>query len=278
MADRVYPSTKPAAVPAAAAVANGGGAGGGANGVAPPPAVSVPPGAAKPQIYNPNRPPYRPQPYTQGRRARRKRCTCCCCLFWSILVILLLALVVAIAGAAFWVLYRPHSPAFTVSNFRLANLNLTSNADTSHLASAMNLTLSNSNPNKKISFFYDDFTLRVLSGSGVLIANGSAPGFPSAPKDANTMKLQLKNSADLDAESARDLKSDLKKKTLAMKVKAETKVRVKIGKMKTKKVIIRVTCVGIHGTAPTGKTATVLSTGDAKCSVDLRFKIWRFTF
>ncbi|CAM8955604.1 unnamed protein product [Rhodiola kirilowii] len=265
MADRVYPSTNPTA---AAAATDG----------ATPPTVSAPPGATKPQLYNPNRQPYRPHPYTHDRRTRRKRCTCCCTLFWSILVILFLALIVAIAGAVFWVLYKPHSPKFTISNFRIANLNLTSTSDTSHLSSAMNLTLSSSNPNKKLSFLYSDFHISVLSNSGVLIANGSAPGFLSAPKDAESMKLELKNSADLDVESAKGLNSDLKKKSLAMKVKAETRARVKIGKMKTMKVIIRVTCEGISGTAPTGKTTTVASTAGAKCSVDFRFRIWRFTF
>ncbi|CAM8919684.1 unnamed protein product [Rhodiola kirilowii] len=272
MADRVYPSTRPAAPASAIPI------GGGGNGGAPPTAVTAAPGMVKPQVYNPNRPPYRPQQYVHGRRARRKFCSCCCCLFWFILIILILALIVAIGGAAFWVLYRPHSPSFTVSNLRLAHLNLTSTADTAHISSAMNLTLATSNPNKKIQFFYEHFTLTILSGSNVVIANGSAPGFVSEAKGVKSMKLELKKSADLDAEEAKGLRSDLKKKRVAMKVKAETRVRVKIGKLKTKQVIVRVTCGGIHGTVPTGKTATVASTADSKCSVDIRFKIWKFTF
>lgn len=74
------------------------------------------------------------------------------------------------------------------------------------------------------------------------------------------------------------LKSDLKnKKSLPLTIKLDTKVKVKIGSLKTKKVPIRVVCDGIRITPPSGKTPTTASTSDVKCKVDLRIKIWKWT-
>lgn len=74
------------------------------------------------------------------------------------------------------------------------------------------------------------------------------------------------------------MKSNLKNKnSLPLKIQLDTKVKVKIGGMKTKKVGVRVKCDGIKATVPTGKTATAATTSKVKCKVDLRFKIWRWT-
>ena len=75
------------------------------------------------------------------------------------------------------------------------------------------------------------------------------------------------------------LRSDLKRKTgVPMKVQMDTKVKVKMGNLKSKKVGIRVTCQGIRGVAPKSKSPSVVSVSDAKCEVDLRIKIWKWTF
>lgn len=75
-----------------------------------------------------------------------------------------------------------------------------------------------------------------------------------------------------------DLKSDVKnKKSLPLKIRLDTKVKAKLGSLKTKKVPIRVTCDGVKATAPTGKRATTATTSDSHCKVDLRIKIWKWT-
>lgn len=265
MTDRVYPSSKPTTTGAA------------------PGGTTAPAAApAKSHLYNPTRPTYRPQAHR--RRPRRScRSICCCCFFWFLLVLLLLILLAATAGAALWVFYRPHSPTFSVSTFKTTQFNLSaSSADASssgHLSAAFNLTVAARNPNKKITIFYDPFTVSI-SSNDVILANGSYPAFASSPKDFTVLKPTLSShSRDLDADSVTSLRSDLKKKSgLPLEFQMDTKVKIKMGGFKSSKVGIRVTCDGIQAAVPKGKSPSVASTSDSKCEVDLRIKIWKWTF
>lgn len=266
MADRVYPAGKPAV--------NGGAA----------PAAANPAAAVKPQLYRP----YRPQPAGHSRRRRhydRRRCSVCCCCFWTVLLVLGLCLLAAIAGAALYVLYRPHRPEFSFSSLRTATLNLTGAADGSstRLITLFNLTLTSKNPNSHFTFAYDSFAVALSSSSSnsVFLGNGSLPAFTSNEKNVTTLRAIVSlRSQDLDAESVTSLRSDLKRKNgVPVKIQMDTKVQVSAGKLKSKKVGIRVSCEGFKGVvAPQGKSPSVATVSDSKCKVDLRIKIWKLTF
>ncbi|CAL1390010.1 unnamed protein product [Linum trigynum] len=279
MSEKVFPASKPAANGTA-----------GTNGTAAAPAAAattVPnPTAAtnKSHLYNPtSRLPYRPQPHNRRRRTRSGRSICCCCCFWTILVILLLLLVAAIAGAALYTLYRPHRPAFSIPSLRIHRLNLTTAADsaTSHVSTLLNFTVIAKNPNSHLSFFYDPFTVSASSGD-VFLGNGTLPAFSLSKKNETSLRnVVVSGSNEVDAESVNGLRSDLKKRNgvAALKIQLDTKVVVKVGKVKTKKVGIRVTCEDIKGTVPKGKAPpSVAVTAGSKCKVDLRIKIWKVTF
>ena len=252
MTDRVYPSAKPTNG-AAALVGN----------------PSFP--ATKAQLYNASRPAYRPQP---PRRSRRS-CFCACCL-WTTLTVLLLLLLAAVAGAVLWVLYRPHRPNFTLSSLQISQFNLTSS---SKLTSKFNLTIVARNPNKKLKFFYDPIGVSITA-SGVPLGDGSIPAFVHFTKNTTTLRTIISSTGEsVDSTQISILKSDLKnKKSLPLKIQLDTKVRVKIGGFKTKKVRVRVRCDGVNAAVPTGKTPSTASTANAKCKVDLRIKIWKWTF
>lgn len=280
MTDRVHPSAKPAAAATtngATAAATTTATANGAPTTAFPAANGTP---TKPQLYRP----YRPQP--PKRRRRRPRCSLCCCCFWTILLLLFVALLAAIAGAALYVLYHPHRPAFSLSSLRTNALNLTTASDgsASRLTTLFNLTLISKNPNSHtFTFFYDPFLVSLSSASGsVFLGNGSIPAFASYPKNQTTLRAVASGSTeDVDAESVAALRSDLKRKNgLALEIRMDTKVRVKAGGRKSKKVGIRVVCSGIKGvSAPKDKNATVVAdVADSRCKVDLLIKIWRFTF
>ncbi|CAN4086945.1 unnamed protein product [Withania somnifera] len=253
MGDRVYPAAKPAA-----AAVNGG-----ANPAFP---------ANKAQLYNATRPTYRPVP--PPRRKHRRSCCCCCCLFITFFIVTII-LLAAIAGAIFWVLYRPQRPSFSVSTLQVSQFNLTS----TKLASKFNLTVIARNPNKKISFFYDPMNISFKSDD-VDIGDGSLPAFKHDTKGTTTLKTVVSSTGKtVDDSAISNLRSKLKnKKSLPLEIKLDTKVKVKIGSLKTKKVGIRVKCAGIKITVPSGKTPTKATTSDMKCKVDLRIKIWKWTF
>ncbi|CAF2109181.1 unnamed protein product [Brassica oleracea var. botrytis] len=256
--DRVYPASKPPGV-----------AGATANPTFP---------ATKAQLYSANRPAYRPP---APRRRTHSRGCCCRCCCWTIFVIILLILLVAAASAVVYLIYRPQRPSFTVSSLKVSSLNLTSST---HLATAISLSVVAKNPNKNVGFSYDaaDVTVyRVSPGDDdVVIGKGSIASFVHGKKNTTLLRSTVGSPpGDLDELSAGKLKGDLKaKRGVAVKIVLNTKVTVKMGAVKTPKSGIRVTCEGIRAVAPTGKKATAAVTTAAKCKVDLRFKVLKFTF
>ncbi|XP_061374984.1 NDR1/HIN1-like protein 13 [Gastrolobium bilobum] len=236
------------------------------------------PGPVKSQLYNPNRQVYRPQSH-YNRRQRSHRNLCCCCCFWTILTVLAVALLAAIAGAAIYVLYRPHRPEFSITNLRIAKMNLTTSSDSpSHLTTLFNLTLIAKNPNNHLVFFYDPFTVTAFSDS-VQIGNGSLTAFTSDKNNQTSLRAILSGSQDLDTDSLTSLRSGLKKKNgFPVEIQMDTKVKMKMEWLKSKQVGIRVTCDGIKGTVPAGKSPSVASVINSECKVDLRIKIWKFSF
>ncbi|XP_062230985.1 NDR1/HIN1-like protein 6 [Phragmites australis] len=293
MADRVYPSAKPNPPPVAVA-ANGGGA----------PASFPPP---KSQMYQ--RPIYRPQAPAKRRRGRSCRCSFCCCFCWALLVLILLALLAAVAGGAFYLLYRPHRPSFTVSSVRLAALNLTSSATAPVLTDVITLIVTAKNPNKKIVYLYDVFTFSATTAAnGVPLGDATVPGFTHEAGNTTVFTATITaKGVTVDPSGA---SSDIKKSgSFSIALDAETRAGVKVGSLKTKKIGIQVHCEGIKVTPPApapappapkkvkGKNSTVLapspapsaadttttasatvSTAAHSCKVRVRVKIWKWTF
>lgn len=253
MAEKVYPS-KP--TPIGAAPAN-------------PPFP-----ATKAQLYGANRPAYRPQ----ARRRHRRGWCCSCCIFLTLLVLALL-FAAAILAAVVYLLYRPHRPSFAVSALKLSYLNVSQSSST--VISKFDLNVTAKNPNKKLVYYYGPITISVYS-DGVDVGEGSFPSFVHGTKNTTLLKTTIASNGGggaIDAAPLAKLTSDMKSKNgLPFEVKLETKVKAKMGSLKTPKVGIRVTCVGIKVSVPSGNATATASTAGAKCKVDTRVKIWKWTF
>ncbi|PKA63633.1 hypothetical protein AXF42_Ash005528 [Apostasia shenzhenica] len=259
MADRVYPSARPNLNPPQSA-SNGAAGAAGAAGSQP----SFP--ATKGQLYN--RPIYRPQPPAKRRRSRRGLCYSCCC--WIVLVIVVLILLAAIAGGIFYAIYRPRRPTFSVSSIRLSALNVSAS---NQLTSRLDLAVTARNPNRKVVFLYDPISIAVTS-NGVDIGDGSFPAFVHDTMNTTVMRA---TAASTEQSVDPSVAADLTKGNIQLEIDLETKAGVKVGKLKTKKIRIKVRCEGIEIAAPKGKNAAVASTPDASCKVELRIKIWKWT-
>ncbi|CAN4119251.1 unnamed protein product [Withania somnifera] len=237
---------------------------------------------AKKQTYNPKHIPYRPnhRHKRRGRGCNCRRCFCRCCC-WTILIIFVILILVAIAGATFYVLYRPQLPSFSISSLKISQFNLTTSPDdTTRLTTRFNVTLSTKNRNKKLVYTYDPIALTAESTNQIELANGDFPRFTSAPNNVTIIHSTLSIvSQVLDVDSVSSLKSDIKRKSgLPLRILLATKVVVHMDKLKSNKVGIRVTCDGINGPIPKGRNPAVASITTAKCKVDLRIKILRWTF
>ncbi|KAL0327492.1 UNVERIFIED_CONTAM: hypothetical protein Sangu_1827200 [Sesamum angustifolium] len=247
---------------------------------------ATPPTTAAPKLPSAKTHLYNPTPTYRHRQKHRdfscRRCFCLTC-FWSILLLIAMLLLAAIASAALYVLYQPRRPTFSVTSVKISSFNLTTTPsdDTTHLTTKINLTLSAKNPNKKITFFYDPIAITVLSNS-VPLSNSSCANFTSSPDTISVIHTAMAlNSQLLDADSVKSLNSDLKRKNgLPLSIVMDTTVRVKMEKTKMKKIGIRVKCDGIRGVVPKGKRVipAVANISNAKCEVDLRTKILKWTF
>lgn len=255
MTDRVHPNA------ATAATVNGA-----------PATKTAPFPPTKSQLYGANRPTYRPQPH---HRSRRSRSCCCSVCLWLSLTLILLIFLLAIAGAVVYLIYRPTRPSFSVSAVKLSNFTITSS---SLLNSKFDLNVSARNPNKKLVFTYNPVSISIFSND-IDVGHGILPGFVHNTKNTTLLKTSISSTGQkLDSSSESTLKSSMKsKKGLPLQVQLDTKVKLKMGALKSPKIGIRVSCDGISVTVPTGKSPATAKTSGAKCKVDLRIKIWKWT-
>ncbi|KAL6627265.1 hypothetical protein ACP70R_030991 [Stipagrostis hirtigluma subsp. patula] len=215
-----------------------------------PPAAGNGAGAGgPPKMYQ--RPIYRPQ-QAAAKRRRGRSCpfSCCCCFFWTVLVVLLLAFLAAVAGGAFYLLYRPHRPAFTLSVARVTKLSLSNSATAPALTDAIDVTLTAKNPNKKLVYLYDDFTVTAATAANAVpLGEASVPGFAHEAGNITVIKATVTASAlGVDPTAA---SSDIKKSgDFPITLDLETKAGVKVGGLKTKKIGIQVHCDGIKVAVP----------------------------
>lgn len=215
-----------------------------------PPAAAGNGAGGPPKMYQ--RPIYRPQQGGAKRRRGGRSCpfSCCCCFFWTVLVILLLAFIAAVVGGAFYLLYRPHRPAFTLSVANVTKLSLSSSSATAPaLTDAIDVTLTARNPNKKLVYFYDDFTVTAATASNAVpLGEASVPGFAHEAGNITVIKATVSASAlAIDPTASSDIK---KSGEFPITLDLETKAGVKVGGLKTKKIGIQVHCDGIKVTAP----------------------------
>jgi hypothetical protein len=200
-----------------------------------PPAAGGNGAGGPPKMYQ--RPIYRPQQGPAKRRRGGRSCpfSCCCCFFWTVLVILLLAFIAAVVGGAFYLLYRPHRPAFTLSVARVTKLSVSSSATAPAVTDAIDVTLTARNPNKKLVYFYDDFAVTAATAANAVpLGEGSVPGFAHEAGNITVIKATVSASAlAIDPAASSDIK---KSGEFPITVDLETKAGVKVGGLKTKKI------------------------------------------
>ncbi|KEH18354.1 putative Late embryogenesis abundant protein, LEA-14 [Medicago truncatula] len=196
--------------------------------------------ATKAQIYGATRPTYRPQTH-RHRNNRNWCCTICC---WLLLILIFVLILLGVAGTVVYFLYHPQRPSFTVTSLKLTS-------------SEFDLTLSTTNPNEKITFSYQPISVSLLAGE-LDVGDGVIPSFEHGTKNTTMLKALVE-------------RKSVKRKSLELKMKMETKVEAKMWVFKTPHVGINVLCDGID---VAGEKVT---TADEKCAVDVRFKVWKWT-
>ncbi|KAK4790235.1 hypothetical protein SAY86_017539 [Trapa natans] len=212
--------------------------------------------------------------YRPGRRHHRG---CCCRLcLWTTIAIFILLLLVAAVAAVFYAIYRPHRPSFSVTSFRLGYLSTT----TSGVKSKFSLAVTARNPNKKLVYLYSPIDVTVLA-SDITVGKGNIPAFVHGKRNSTVLKSSATSSSQpLDSETLSKMKAEIKAKAgVPLKLRLDTKVRVKAGSLKTPRIGIRVICDGIRAVIPASSNApAIVSMSDDSCEVKTKIKIWKWTF
>jgi hypothetical protein len=228
MGDRAYaPAAKPVPVRAT-------------NGAGPPrpaPPSMVPGGRVPPP------PMYRRKPLQSRPAPRRPRRSvrgwCCVCCLWLVLVLVGLAFLCAIAAGAFYVVYHPQAPRFAVTSLRLAALNV---SDSDAVTSRIEFTVTARNPNEKIAFAYGDVAAAFYADGGG-VGDAVVPGFVQPPGNTTVLRAAATASAwTADPVQAAALRS---KKAHALAAQMDGTVGFQIGRFKSRRISVHVTCAGI---------------------------------
>jgi len=189
------------------------------------------------------------------------------------LLLLALLLVVGIAGLVVWVIYRPELPKISVTSVQIPMFTLAKNSQ--YLTYEFILKLRAWNPNKKVSFIYDDFTVKLSSGD-VDIGDGSVPGFFHGTGNTTAVMADLKRqNMALDASDAKKLKSAKSKGNIMLDVKVGTHVGVKMSKWKSPKVRVEVNCHGISAVISKSKLKPTANS-NSKCMFKVRIKVFKW--
>ncbi|GAB4842531.1 hypothetical protein Ancab_012505 [Ancistrocladus abbreviatus] len=231
---------------------------------------------SKSQQYSATRPIFRPQSTTPSKprsSPRRQHRSCCCkCILCSALVLLILLVLAGVTAAIFYAVYHPQSPTFIVSSLIISHFNLTS----TDLTSNFNLTVSTRNKNQKITFYYNPIRVSIFSG-GIDIGDGVFPSFVHKAKNSTTLSAVISSDggSTIAGGDLATLKSEIDNNNgLELKIEMETKAKFNIGKVKTRKFGIRVSCNGIKAAASNGKLTGSVNTTGAKCKGKWKIKIW----
>ncbi|CAN8284344.1 unnamed protein product [Cochlearia groenlandica] len=235
--------------------------------------------------------PHRPQQLYSDQQQRRRRPSnrriCCCCCFWTILLILITLLLSSLLAIGLYLIYRPLPPSFSVASLRIHRLNLTvdSSAAAARLTSLFNFTLLVRNTNSRFAYEYDPFSISVVTDRDeILLGNGTLPGFYSGETNLTSFKgvvAAFTAAREVDYGDISRLRSDLKRRNgFVLKILMDTKVKIVTKRLKSKKIGIRVACDEIKGFLPKGnnKVTSLASTDKSKCKVEIRIKIWNWSF
>ncbi|KAJ8568370.1 hypothetical protein K7X08_027903 [Anisodus acutangulus] len=258
MADRVHPRDSP---PASSNNSGEVGTGTPAKPVPPPGTyvVQVP----KDQIYR-YPPPGNSRRYEAltKRKPRRSCCRRCVCNTFSLLLILIIAL--SITAGVLYLVFRPESPKYTISDVAIRNFNLMSS---SPVSPEFDVTIRAENRNNKIGVYYWKGISVTVVYSGINLCNGKLPAFYQSTNNVTVFQTPLKGSNVMLGTAIKTaLRNEQKQGKVPFTVNIKAPVKVKVGAVKTWEITVKVKC-DITVNALTAKSKIISK--DCKYSVRL---------
>ncbi|CAH8341943.1 unnamed protein product [Eruca vesicaria subsp. sativa] len=205
---------------------------------APPPStyvIQVP----KDQIYRvpPPENAHRLQLLSQ-KKPNRSNCRCCFCSFLA--AIFLLLVLAGISLAVLYLVFRPEAPKYSVEGFSVSGINLTS---PSPISPKFDVTVRSRNGNGKLGVYYEKGSSVDVFYGDVDLCNGALPVFYQPAKNVTVVKTELTGSRiQLTSGVRKGMRGEVSKKTVPFRVRIRAPVRIKVGSVKTWRMMVKVNC------------------------------------
>ncbi|KAG0626025.1 hypothetical protein M758_2G097100 [Ceratodon purpureus] len=194
-----------------------------------------------------------PPPATYTKRHHRSNrgglAGCCCCFFATLCSLLVtLILLLGIAVLVLWLVLRPiHLPKYSLDNVDVRSFSV-GQGSTLNANIVYNITANN--PNRKIGIKYDAINLET-SYDGQVFGHSAIPAFYQGHQNITSLASELNaTNFPLRASSATALASQIQSNSVPLFVRADAKVRVKIGSQTSSAFWVRVDCDVVVGVKP----------------------------
>eukprot|EP01018_Ginkgo_biloba_P020628 Gb_26591 [translate_table: standard] len=194
---------------------------------------------------------------------RRHSYSCCCCLLKLLLeIVVTLVVVLGIAALVFWLVVRPTKPKFYVETASFSQFYITAQG---RLNANIDLTVTARNPNKKMGIYYDTVQARAYY-EGERISWTPLPSFYQGHKNTTLLRPTLTaRSLYLPTAVSDRLSEDKSNGLVDINIRLNSRVRFKLGKLKTKRHSVKVNC---HISLPLyNSTTTAFAFNRQKCKV-----------
>jgi len=176
-----------------------------------------------------------PRYYSRPPKDRNSFCRCLCCTIFFLFV---LVAIIVIACGILYLAIQPKIPNYSVDSLRITKFRI--NADFStNWQFAVNIRARN--PNKKIGIYYLDNSHLAVSYSGTEVCTGALPVFYQGYKNTTLLDVALSGTgARLTSAVVSTLKEQQQKGRVPLHLKADVPVKIKLWKLKSMKIKVRV--------------------------------------
>ncbi|KAI3984236.1 hypothetical protein MKX01_011190 [Papaver californicum] len=208
--------------------------------------------------------------YEKLSRKNTRRNPCCCCFCWILSIILLLILLTVSAAVAFYFIYKPKQPNYSVENMSIKGFDFTrvsSSQSDLTVSPVFDVTVRAENPNSRIGIYYEKGSNVSVSHTGTDLCSGVLPNFYQPRNNVTVFETVLKTpSLKLSKVLLDELYDQQKKGQVPLGVDIKVPARVKVGSIRTWLFTVRVHCDVI-----VDKLAADSKIVSNKCSVDPKF-------
>ncbi|KAI3834852.1 hypothetical protein MKW98_015965 [Papaver atlanticum] len=195
-----------------------------------------------------------------NNKKNTRRNPCCCCFCWILSIIGLLILLTVIAAVAFYFIYKPKVPNYSVEKMSIKGFNFQGG---SYLLSdqtfslEFGVTVRAKNPNSRIGIYYEKGSNLSVSHTGADLCSGVFPNFYQPRNNVTVFETLLKTPSLQLSEIVRNgLYEEQRKRKIPLGVDIKVPARLK---------------VGVHCDVIVDKLAEDTKVLSKKCSVNLKF-------